>query len=296
MRTSVALRTILVAGLVLGAWSSRASAAGWTSAETGDDSIKAGVTTANNDYQPATGRTSTTVPEECTTKPISTQQEGIFIMDDRGKLHQAYDDAHQADQGQWMRRVCYRGNKRTYYNVYWAANVDPTDLARQALSQAQLPKPTIPISTEIPKITLVNYPIWMWVDAGIWKPVQATAAEGGLSVTVTAMPTQVVWDSGDSRASNAERYLTCDGPGEVRPEGATPDQLESGSDCIYRYVHTSGKEKDLTFNLSATVRWHATWKATNGTAGDLGFVSTASAIPVKVGEWQAVNDYPEEGP
>lgn len=233
--------------------------------------------------------------EVCETKLVSTN-EGLFIVDEYGKLHSYFDADHKEGDGNWFRKQCYVGRRQSFYSLFWVANVDPTDLARQALSQAQLPKPTIPISAELPKITLVNYPIWMWIDAGIWKPVTATATDGGLSVTVTAVPSQVVWDSGDSRASDAKRYLTCSGPGKVRPEGATPDQLESGSDCIYRYVHTSGKEKDLIFNLSATVRWHATWKATNGTAGDLGYVSTASAIPVEVGEWQAVNDYPEEGP
>lgn len=52
-----------------------------------------------------------------------------------------------------------------------------------------------------------------------WQQLSATASDGGLSVTTTATPTEVTWDTYKVNTRDGlggERYVTCDGPGEHR--------------------------------------------------------------------------------
>lgn len=246
------------------------------------------------DPSPAASGGNTPPKEECTTKPINPRIEGIFMVGDDGQVRSVYDEEHKPEEGSWHRRVCYVGPRQTAYNVFWVANVDATDLARQALATAPLPSPVISLRPDIPLITLTNYPEWLWIQPDAWQTVTASATLDGLTATVTAVPFQVMWDSGDPRATSDERYIKCNGPGKALPTNPSyMDRLED-SGCTYFYRHTSGKEPDLTFDLSATIHWRVTWTATNGTSGNLGTVSRTSAIPVKVGEHQVINVSPRE--
>jgi hypothetical protein len=140
--------------------------------------------------------------------------------------------------------------------------------------------------------TYVNADTWLWIDANAWKPVSASASLGGVTVTVIAQPIAVVWDSGDAKAT--KRTTTCNGPGA--PLGPTGPTQNATSDCTIRYAHTSGQQPGLTFPLSATLQWRATWTSSSGASGNLGVVSRTATVPISVGEWQVLNKDPDEGP
>ena len=159
--------------------------------------------------------------------------------------------------------------------VYDPANVvDPATLARRAFNELPLiyPRPrTAPPPTAR---QLVGLRTWMWVDPEDWRPMSATASIVGLSATVTAQPTQTVWDMGDGTT------VTCNGPGT--PYDPERPDAEQTSDCTHVYQH------DGTRSVLATIVWSVTWTATNGAGGSLGNVQRSTQFPLTVEQRQAV--------
>jgi hypothetical protein len=127
---------------------------------------------------------------------------------------------------------------------------------------------------------VVNFETWMWVDD--WAPVTATAAAGGIAVTVTAEPVKVDWSMGDGNT------VTCLGPGTAYDQSRPPE--DQHTDCGYTYTRSSSGQPGDTYIVQATSTWHVTWTA-NGVAagGDLGLISRSNTVAVRVAEIQAVN-------
>ena len=203
-----------------------------------------------------------------------------------------FDAEHPKDQGKWMRRTCTTQWAITSTWMFWLPNVDPAALAKQALDHADLPSPVIPISATLPAVTLTGYPQWLWIDKSAWRTVKAEATADGVTATAYATPTKVVWDSGDRRELPDLQKKVCNGPGKPLPNNISLTSRWKDSDCTYFYSHTSGREPNLAFNLTATLAWHVTWAASTGATGDLGTVTRSSSIPIKVGEYQVVNVAP----
>jgi hypothetical protein len=149
------------------------------------------------------------------------------------------------------------------------ARLSSAQLARQAFARFRVAAPTPVLS---PSTAVVNYLTWLWLGGG-WLKQSATAAVPGLSATVTAAPSKVVWSMGDGG------QVVCAGPGipwkPTDPNGTT--------NCSYTY-RTAGK-----FTASVTVYYQASWSASDGTAGQLGTVIGQTTLPVTVDEIQAVN-------
>jgi hypothetical protein len=144
------------------------------------------------------------------------------------------------------------------------------ELARRAFAGFAV---SLPVPVLSPSTAVVNYPTWLWL-AGGWLSRSATASVPGLSATVTAAPTRVVWTMGDGGQA------VCDGPG-VAWNVAVPND---STYCSYTY-QTAG-----TFTATVTVYYGATWSASDGTAGALGVVTGRAAFPVTVDEIEAVNN------
>ena len=90
---------------------------------------------------------------------------------------------------------------------------DPATLAQQAINSITLDLPAIgsaPCTTE-GCMGAVGVPVWLWINGG-FPTRSATAAAGGLSVTVTATMTSVDWNLGDGNA------IHCATPGPSRTE------------------------------------------------------------------------------
>jgi hypothetical protein len=129
---------------------------------------------------------------------------------------------------------------------------------------------------------LVGLPTWLWIDPAAWQPFTATAAVPGVSVTVTATPTRVVWDMGD------DEQVTCSGPGTPWDPAGGDDQR---TDCSYTYRWVSAHRPDGVYHASATVQWAVTWGASTGETGTLADASRTTALDLTVTERQAVVSY-----
>lgn len=153
------------------------------------------------------------------------------------------------------------------------AAADAALLARELLP---LPDPDVRTSPPAGRPQLVGVATWFRVDTA-WQTFSATATLGGVSATVTATPTQVVWDPGDGSAP-----ITCDGPGTA----FDPARPGAVSDCshIYRRRTASGAEHALT----ATITYDVAWTATDGSSDVLDPVTRTSTVAVAVDEAQAI--------
>jgi hypothetical protein len=152
--------------------------------------------------------------------------------------------------------------------------IDPGTLARRAFAELPLiyPRPrTAPPPTAK---QLVGVRTWLWVDPADWQPMSATATIVGLSATVTAQPTKVIWTMGDGST------VICNGPGT--PYKPTVPDTEQSSTCSHTYQH------DGTYAVRATIVWTVSWTATNGQGGTLPNVQRSTEFPLTVEQRQAV--------
>lgn len=137
----------------------------------------------------------------------------------------------------------------------------------------------------------VNLPEWLWVDPAIWHPysvtVSASNALGTTSVTATATPVDVVWDTGDGAAPTV-----CDGPGTAYDEAEPPTAQSTA--CAHTYTVSSlgqpsadGDPNDAAFTVTATVEWQVAWAGTDGSSGT-STLTTAAAAALRVEQIEAV--------
>lgn len=150
---------------------------------------------------------------------------------------------------------------------------DPATLAAKAESELKLTAP--PIATS-PRLGLATFPgvnLWAWVPAASWSAKSATATAAGESVTATATPSYSTWDFGDGTV------VTCQGPGTAYEpsDGANP----VSPTCGHAYT------KPGSYTETVTVHWSVTWKGA-GQLGAFNDLTTATSVPVTVGESEAV--------
>ena len=141
----------------------------------------------------------------------------------------------------------------------------PAQLARSALAQIRLSAPTIRMAPPTDKL-IVNFATRLWINPSIWRPLIATAAVGGVSATVTATPSRVVWNMGDGST------VTCRGPGNAYDPSRDPSLQPT--DCSYTYQAPSKSQPGGRYAVSVRVYWHAVWTS-RGVAGggDLGEIA-----------------------
>ena len=156
--------------------------------------------------------------------------------------------------------------------------VDAATLAEFAMTELALPTPAVRMNPDGEQV--VQLPSWLWIDAGQWRPRQATAAAGPVTSTVTADPVRVVWDMGTGD------QVACDGPG--RPYRERFAETPEATDCTYTYERSSAGEPDAAFDVTATIEWAVSWAGSDGTGGDLGVVTSSSTSSVRVAELQAL--------
>jgi hypothetical protein len=92
-----------------------------------------------------------------------------------------------------------------------------------------------------------------------------SVSAGATTVTVTAAPSQVVWDLGPSS-------IACYDSGEPWKQGMSDTATTS---CGYAYQTSSAGQPDGRFAISATIRYQVTWTCSGAcptTRGDLGLV------------------------
>jgi hypothetical protein len=175
-----------------------------------------------------------------------------------------------------------------------ALQVSATDLVPGAFAQVvrTLPTPALrvgPADENPDGFTYVSMPTFFWLDerAGQWAVVSGTASAGSVSVTVQAAPAQLVVDPGDgSDVVRCDRFR----PVLRHDVGAATDLSTIPGTCSYRYVDSSSMAPNgQTWPVTGSIVWHATWSASTGEGGDLGYVTTTSDVrELPVAEVQAV--------
>jgi hypothetical protein len=161
-----------------------------------------------------------------------------------------------------------------------APKVTGADVARQAFASFKLAAPVPKMAP--PGELVVQFPTWLWVQG--WQAQSATASVPGLSATVTAAPTKVVWTMGDGGS------VTCLGPGTPY-DPAVPADRQS-TNCSYTYHESSARQPGLAYRGSVTISFGASWTATDGTGGNLGALTATAPFAARVAEIQAINTSP----
>jgi hypothetical protein len=156
----------------------------------------------------------------------------------------------------------------------------PAALGQIAVSRLVLPRPEIELSPPLPGPQLVMLPTWLWVDSEWWGVRAASASVPGVvTVTATAEPTRVVWETGDGGryvCGRGTRYEPA-----IDPAGASPD-------CGHVYRRSSAGEPAGSFSLTATVSWRVSWSG-GGASGTAGPLFSSVSVPVRVVQSRSVN-------
>lgn len=164
---------------------------------------------------------------------------------------------------------------------------DPADLAQQAFTLLTLPKPTLGRSPSLSNgdpakggqaYTIVNLWTWFYTDPATFVPMSKTVSLQGISATVTATPTALLFTPGDGHAA-----VSCAGPG--RPwESADQFDAPSAGGCGYRYTEVQAKPITGTVSIS----WDVSWTGTGGAGGVFDDVATSSSSQFIVEQIQTV--------
>ena len=141
----------------------------------------------------------------------------------------------------------------------------PGELATVAVGVMPLAKAEVHTAPQAPNHTYIGVENWLWVPQGQWKSLSKTVTAGGTSVTVTATPTQVVWDMGP-------KSMTCYSAGAEWRAGMTDAATTS---CGFTYDTSSSSEPDGDFAISGVIRYQVDWTCTGScstASGTLGLI------------------------
>jgi hypothetical protein len=160
------------------------------------------------------------------------------------------------------------------------AQVDPGRLAREILARIQLQRVGIGITPEPGRTGVLGLPTYLWVNnpgPRTLGPISDSATEGGVTVTLTARVSKVVWNLGDGTT------ITCNGPGTpYRDEfGAQPSPT-----CGHTYQHPSTELPGGVYRVTATAIWDVGWTG-GGQSGQIPF-EVSSQTSIRIGEVQAL--------
>ena len=158
--------------------------------------------------------------------------------------------------------------------------VNPFGLAVQARNQLVLPGPTVHTAPPSGRL-VVQWQTWLWMDAGVWQPLSASASAGLVSATVMARPVRVRWDMGDGHV------IVCDGPGTAWQPGVPAAQQHPS--CSYVYRRSSAGQPDNSYVIRTSIDWSTSWVAAGAPGGGaLDPAITTGSLAVQVGEVQAL--------
>ncbi|AEV86783.1 hypothetical protein ACWT_5765 [Actinoplanes sp. SE50] len=158
-----------------------------------------------------------------------------------------------------------------------AQGPSPEELARRALATITLKPPTMGVDTA----GLVFTPVWLWTakTPNTWGPISASASAAGLTVTITARASQIVWQMGNGDS------VTCTNPGTAQKAGEADRRSPT---CGYDgYPQPSRTRPGGKYTITATTSWRVDW-AGGGQTGVIDQTRVATTT-VAVKEAQVVN-------
>jgi len=163
---------------------------------------------------------------------------------------------------------------------------DPAVLAQQAYTELTVPKPAArrsppetnsdPDNGGLP-YTWLGLHTWVWVED--WQPLQRTVDLRGVSATVTATPTSLVFDPG-----NGDAAMSCAGPGRPWTE-ADGNQPPTGGGCAYMYRSVT---PDGALTATTGITWSVAWTSNTGAGGTFPALNTATTSSFLVEQIQVV--------
>lgn len=164
----------------------------------------------------------------------------------------------------WAGRVdgliieCVRSTGGTYFTVseYWASVtpsstvVDESEVARRAIAQLQLAPITIGMAPP-PKAepnVLIHTPAYFWAEGGTPAigPLISTVTQDGMTVSLHATLTDVVFDTGDGSTVTCGREDVATKP--------TVMTLDGDPVCGHAWEHSG------SYTLTATSTWSIAWQ------------------------------------
>ncbi|MGW2572688.1 ATP/GTP-binding protein [Streptomyces sp. NPDC001537] len=200
-------------------------------------------------------------------------------------------NGHKPGDGAIYVRVCLSdalgaaAGAQVVPQVFWAAgapavNVDPEQLAREAVDKMLLAGPDIESPRAVGKY-VVGVPMWMWVHESptTYGPNSASASLAGVTVTATAKVSKIDWEMGDGST------VTCNGPGTVY---AASYGKQDSPTCGHTYTRTSASQSGAKYAVTATATWTVNWQVNGG--GETGQFTEVrqSHTQLAIGEVQVV--------
>ncbi len=163
---------------------------------------------------------------------------------------------------------------------------DPAVLAQQAYGELTVPNPVAkrspPENNSDPQYGGQSYTwinLWTWTWQEDWQPRARTVELRGVSATVTATPTELVFDPGDGADP-----VTCEGPGRpwTEADGSDPPTA-GGCGYMYRAVTPNGP-----LTATTSIQWSVAWTSNVGAGGAFPMLTTQSASSFLVEQIQVV--------
>ena len=284
MRAVTALR-LLVAVLIVGAWSSTARDALAQEAPTDSKQrIHAGCGESGCDSSAAVTTRLRPVARRgasewtCTYTRLDVPAD-LTVYDDETGTPVVADGT-----GHWLSKDCVGpGGAHTVKSIY-VGDRPPTDVRDEALGHLDLPAPEIRMSPRPDLDQIVHIRTFLWTDEALWRPQVSTVSVPGVRVTVRAVPEALDWDMGTGEGA----AVHCTGPGRPWNPALPEDRQDTG--CSFVYSRPSIHQPSLRYPVKATLRWRVSWSVTGAPGGgDLGTVSRSSTTSVRVIEVQTVN-------
>lgn len=130
---------------------------------------------------------------------------------------------------------------------------DPAEIAAKLIATLDFQAPTPALSPPTGTKAPVGLPIWMWATGGELQigPIARSATEGGVTVDLTAVLSQVSWNMGDGTS------VTCAGPGT--PYSVKYPAAAASPDCGHTYLHGSRDMPGGNYLITATGTWLIEW-------------------------------------
>lgn len=184
---------------------------------------------------------------------------------------------------------CYAGRETCpkpmleYFDVEQAPPlITPAQLAHILAARLVMKPITIGIVPENHQgyLGYLGLPTWMWADDAAPDqigPLTDSDALGGVSVSISASVSKIVWTMGDGRS------VTCDSPAAGTPYDDSYGIAASPSGCGYRYSQPG------TYRVAATAYWMVHWTGTDGPGEPFELPVQQSATTIRVGELQVLN-------
>jgi hypothetical protein len=171
---------------------------------------------------------------------------------------------------------CTNNNGDVVYTrvLYDGSLTSPFAVRNQVRASLRIPQPEpdgSPPLTE--RFSVVHIPTWFWVTNH--TELTNTDTIGGLTISVTATPTDVTWDPGDG-----SKPIVCDGPGTIW----TGDSPDAETDCSHTYRRSTAGQPDNQLTVTASITWELSWTLNGTDQGIFETYQTTTAIPHQVGE------------